>query len=46
MTAGTAQGGARVAWYYVQEVTAGTTPTDPEFKALRLTQSSLAMSAN
>jgi len=46
VTSGIAQGGARVGWYYAQETAGTISATVPEFKPLRLTQSSLAMSAN
>jgi hypothetical protein len=43
----TAQGGARVAYYYTMEAGDGTiSATTPAFTPVRITQSSLAMSAN
>lgn len=47
MTTGVAQGGARVAYFYAQEAADGTIDaTAPAFTPVRVTQSSLSMSAN
>jgi hypothetical protein len=42
MTAGVAAAGARVAWFYIPEVTYGVTPpTTPAFKPIRFTSNGL-----
>lgn len=46
MTAGNAASGARAAYYFVLENADGTTPSNPAFKPIRLTQNGLAEQAN
>lgn len=46
MTAGTAQGGARVSYFYCAETNGTIDASTPAFKPVRITQSGLSMSAN